>query len=82
MGRFFCAQNYAARCRNAQDVQQYGTLIPMPKLLKMRLTYDNRGTSCRFQMPLPKPSYDQNVLAIGPHLFGMSYSRICVIANQ
>ena len=55
MGQPFCAQNYAlcfiihlfiylfisaARCRNVQGVQQYGTLIPMPKFLKMRPSYD------------------------------------------
>ena len=84
MGQPFCWQNYAlcfiiiylfiyaARCRNVQGVQQYGTLIPMPKFLKMRPSYDTRGSSSRNQFPFPKP-IGSNVLAIGMHLFGMSY---------
>ena len=47
-------------------------LIPMPKFLKMRPSYDTRGSSSRNQFPFPKP-IGSNVLAIGMHLFGMSY---------
>ena len=84
MGQPFGAQNYAlcfiiiclfiytARCRNVQGVQQYGTLIPKAKFLKMRPSYDNRGSSSRNQFSFPKP-IGSKFLAIGMHLFRMSY---------
>ena len=45
------------------------------KFLKMRSTYDTRGSSSRFQLPLPKISYGKN-------LCGINHPRICVNASQ
>ena len=35
-----------------------------------------------FSCLLPKPIMAKNVLAIGAHLFGINYPKICVCANQ
>ena len=72
---------YAARCRNVQGVQQYGTLIPMPKFLKMRPSYDTRGSSSRFQMPLPKTNWQKRFGYRDAFILD-ELPRICVIANQ
>ena len=93
MGQPFCAQNYAlcfiiylfiylfiyaARCRNVQGLQQYGTLIPMPKFLKMSPSYDTRNSSSRFQMPLPKTNW-QKRFGYRHALIWDELPRICAI---
>ena len=56
-------------------------LIPMPKFLKMRPSYDTRGSSSRFQMPLPKTNWQKRFGYRDAFILD-ELPRICVIANQ
>ena len=56
----------------------YNNMAPeylCPKFLKLRSTCDTRGSSSRFQLPLPKTNYGKN-------LCGINYPRICLNVSQ